>query len=151
MQQVYLGFVRLWFGLSPCLVYVDVLFDVGKAVDTERVLRVEWVPVHSGYGVRSIVCVFELYKHIAEKEVNSVPLVHDVQKIQAYPLLLSFASSHGINMSSGFTGALFFPKSFDTFANSFSNFDLSTIGIPSTTTIWSKPSSNWTWYLDGEK
>lgn len=50
-------------------------------------------------------------------------------------------------MSSVLIGAPFLENSFEILARSFSSFDLSIIGTPSTTMVLSKPSSYWTWYL----
>ena len=66
----------------------------------------------------------------------------------AHPLLLPVFSSHGINISSGFTGAPFLPNSLDILASSFSAFEGSITGTPSRTTTLSRPSSSSTWYLE---
>ena len=64
---------------------------------------------------------------------------------------MPFASSHGTNISSVFTGAPFLPKSFAILASSLSRFDASITGTPSTTKILSNPSSYSTLYLYQQK
>ena len=70
------------------------------------------------------------------------------ENIYAYPLLLPVFSPKGTTMSSGLIFEPFFPNSLLIFARSFSSFELSMTGMPSTTRMLSNPSSNSTLYLD---
>lgn len=67
---------------------------------------------------------------------------------QAHPLLFPVVSSQGTNISSALTEMPFRENSFAILTRSLSSLLLSITGTPSTTMMLSKPSSNWTLYLE---
>jgi hypothetical protein len=121
-------FFSLWFYV--CLIEFGKLFNVCKTVDEERMLCVEWMPVQFIEGIYGCVGVSEFDKGI------SMQARLDKLRIRCewtHPWLFPVLSFHGMEISSGLMTAPFRVNSFVIFAKSFSSFDLSMVGTPSTT------------------
>jgi hypothetical protein len=108
------------------------------------VLCIERITVHCVEGVSGRISISEFDKDISMR-ARLVRLRHNAW--WTYPWLFPILSFHGMEISSTLIAAPFRVNSFDIFDKSFSSFDLSITGIPSTTRMWSKPSSRRTLYL----
>ena len=117
----------LWFHIS--LIYVGKVFDIGETIDEKSMFCVEWMSVQLVEGVRSRIGISEFDECVSMR----VQTIANMGLRGLYPLLFPVFSFQGTEISSGFIAAPFRVNSFAIFANSFSSFDLSMTGTPSTT------------------
>jgi hypothetical protein len=132
-----------WFDIS--LVHIGKLLDIGKTVDEKGIFSVELMTVHLVEGVSGRVGISEFNKGISMRA--RLYKIRRRMWVEIYPLLSPVLSFHGTEISSGFIATPLRVNSFAIFVKSFSSFDLSMTGTPSTTRMLSKPSSRRTWYL----
>lgn len=146
-KAVYLGMVLFCFRFNVCLIHSSIPLNVRESIHQKSVFGIEWVTMHRVQSEGGVISIFEFDEDISTRDINCLQgfLLH--MELWPHPLLFPVASSQGTEISSGLIGAPFFANSFAILAKSFSSFDLSMTGTPSTTRIVSKPSSYWTWYL----
>ena len=108
-------------------------------------LCVKWMTIQFIEGISGRIGISEFDKGVSMRfQFDKVR----VYMWRTYPWLSPVLSFHGIDTSSGLIAAPFRVNSFEIFDTSFSSFDLLMTGRPSTSSMWSKPSSRRTLYLE---
>lgn len=106
---------------------------------------IKWMTIHFIEGVGGRVGISKFDKGVSvRRHLDKVT----AYMWETYPWLCPVLSLHGMEISSGLIAAPLRVNSFEIFDRSFSTFDLSILGTPSTTRMWSKPSSRRILYLE---
>ena len=106
---------------------------------------IKWMTIQFIEGIGGSVGISEFDKGVSMRSQFGKAIVC---MWGTYPWLSPVLSFHGIETSSGLIAAPFRVNSFAILDTSFSSFDLVMTGRPSTSSMWSKPSSRRTLYLE---